>query len=48
VLDGLAGAPLPASWDDAGAAVTGTGRVPLTDEDRAWLGPLADRIPLFT
>ena len=48
VLEGLAGAPLPASWDDAGAAVKGTGRVPLTDEDRAWLGPLADRVPLFT
>ena len=48
VLDGLAGVPLPASWDDAGAAVKGTGRVPLTDEDRAWLGPLAGRVPLFT
>ena len=48
VLDGLAGVPLPASWDDVGAAVKGTGRVPLTDEDRAWLGPLADRVPLFT
>ena len=48
VLDGLAGGPLPASWDDAAAAVKGTGRVPLTDEDRAWLGPLAARVPLFT
>ncbi len=48
VLDGLLGGPLPASWDDACAAVKGTGRVPLTDEDRARLGPLADRLPLFT
>jgi Mycothiol maleylpyruvate isomerase N-terminal domain len=48
VLDGLLGSPLPASWDDAGAAVKGTGRVALTDEDRALLGPLAGRLPLFT
>jgi Mycothiol maleylpyruvate isomerase N-terminal domain len=48
VLDGLLGSPLPASWDDASAAVKGTGRVPLTDEDRAVLGPLAGRLPLFT
>ena len=48
VLDGLLGDPLPASWDDAGAAVKGTGRVPLTDEDRALLGPAAERVPLFT
>jgi hypothetical protein len=48
VLDGLLGSPLPASWDDASAAVKGTGRAPLTDEDRALLGPLAERVPLFT
>ena len=48
VLDGLLGSALPASWDDASAAVKGTGRVPLTDEDRALLGPLAGRLPLFT
>jgi uncharacterized protein (TIGR03083 family) len=48
VLDGLLGSPLPASWDDASAAVKGTGRTPLTDEDRALLGPLAGRVPLFT
>lgn len=48
VLEGLLGSPLPASWGDASAAVKGTGRVPLTDEDRAVLGPLADRVPLFT
>ena len=48
VLEGLLGSPLPASWGDASAAVKGTGRVSLTDEDRAVLGPLADRVPLFT
>ena len=48
VLDGLLGSPLPESWDDAGAAAKGTGRVPLTGEDRARLGPVADRVPLFT
>jgi hypothetical protein len=48
VLEGLLGSPLPASWGDASAAVKGTGRVLLTDEDRAVLGPLADRVPLFT
>ena len=48
VLEGLLGRPLPANWGDASAAVKGTGRVPLTDEDRMVLGPLADRVPLFT
>ena len=48
VLDGLLGSPLPASWDDISAAVKGTGRTPLTDGDRALLGPLAERIPLFS
>jgi uncharacterized protein (TIGR03083 family) len=48
VLAGLLGSPLPASWDDTSAAVKGTGRAPLTGEDRALLGPLAERVPLFT
>jgi Mycothiol maleylpyruvate isomerase N-terminal domain len=48
VLEGLLGSPLPASWGDASSAVKGTGRVPLTDEDRTVLGPLAGRVPLFT
>lgn len=47
VLDGLLGAPLPASWDDATAALKGTGRAPLTPEDRQALGALAARFPLF-
>ena len=48
VLAGLLGSPLPASWDDTSAAVKGTGRAPLTGEDRALLGPLAEHVPLFT
>jgi mycothiol maleylpyruvate isomerase-like protein len=47
VLGGLLGAPLPASWDDATAALKGTGREPLSDEDRQVLGPSAARFPLF-
>ena len=47
VLDGLARTPLPRQLDDASAAVKGTGRVPLTDADRALLGPLAERVPLL-
>jgi uncharacterized protein (TIGR03083 family) len=47
VLDGLLGAPLPASWDDATAALKGTGREPLTDADRRSVGPAAARFPLF-
>jgi hypothetical protein len=47
VLDGLAGAPLPASWDDVTAALKGTGRDPLTGADRQALGPLAASFPLF-
>jgi hypothetical protein len=47
VLAGLAGVPLPAGWDDVTAALTGTGRVPLSDADRAALGPAAGRFPLF-
>jgi uncharacterized protein (TIGR03083 family) len=47
VLDGLLGAPLPASWDDVTAALKGTGRDPLTEADRRDLGPLAARFPLF-
>jgi hypothetical protein len=47
VLDGLLGSPLPASWDDASAAVKGTGRAPLTDEDRALLGPRV-RVPALS
>jgi hypothetical protein len=47
VLDGLLGAPAPADWDDVRYARTGTGRLPLEPPERAALGALADRFPLF-
>jgi hypothetical protein len=47
VLDGLPGSPLPAGWDDVSCVLKGTGRLPLTSEDRARLGPAAERFPLF-
>lgn len=47
VLEGLAGTPLPAGWDDVTCALKGTGREPLTEPDRGQLGPLAERFPLF-
>jgi hypothetical protein len=47
VLEGLLGAPLPADWDGPTTARRGTGREPLTAHDRAALGPLSDRFPLF-
>jgi uncharacterized protein (TIGR03083 family) len=47
VLNGLLGAPLPGEWDDQACVLKGTGREPLTAEDRAELGTLAGRLPLF-
>jgi uncharacterized protein (TIGR03083 family) len=47
VLNELLGAPMPGEWDDRTCALKGTGRAPLTAEDRAELGALADRLPLF-
>ena len=47
VLEGLAGTPLPPRWDDVTAARRGTGREPLTDDDRAGLGAGAAAFPLF-
>ena len=38
VLEGLHGGPLPEEWDDVDAVLKGTGRTPLTQEDRAGLG----------
>jgi hypothetical protein len=38
VLEQLNDGPLPAGWDDTEAVVKGTGRTPLTQEERAWLG----------
>lgn len=47
VLEGLAGVPLPAGWDDVSCALKGTGREPLAEQERGQLGPLAERFPLF-
>jgi hypothetical protein len=47
VLEGLLGRPLPAGWDDVTSARRGTGREPLTAEDRAELGDHASVFPLF-
>ena len=43
----ISGQPLPASWDAVSGALKGTGRVPLTSGDRALLGSVAERFPLF-
>ncbi|HEX9065494.1 MAG TPA: maleylpyruvate isomerase, partial [Streptosporangiaceae bacterium] len=47
VLDGLLGQGLPLDADDETYALKGTGRVALTEDDRAALGPAASRFPLF-
>ena len=46
VLEGLAGGQLPTDWDDMTCALKGTGRVPVSTDDSAALGPLAARLPL--
>lgn len=46
-LDGLLGRPVPTDWDDVTYARVGTGRQPLSAADRALLGDLAERFPLF-
>lgn len=47
VLDALFGRPVPAEWDDTSYVLLGTGRRPLTEAERAELGPDAERFPLF-
>jgi mycothiol maleylpyruvate isomerase-like protein len=47
VLDGLLGAPRPAGWDEQTYVLKGTGRLPLSDAERAGLGPASDRFPLL-
>jgi mycothiol maleylpyruvate isomerase-like protein len=46
-LDGLLGDPLPLHWDDVTYARAGTGRAAISEDDRATLGRLAGRFPLF-
>jgi uncharacterized protein (TIGR03083 family) len=49
VLRGLLGTDLrPLGMDDVRFALVGTGRAQLSDDERAMLGPLADRFPLFS
>jgi hypothetical protein len=38
VLEGLNGEPLPERWDDIEAVLKGTGRTPISDEERTRLG----------
>ncbi len=47
VLDGLLGAPRPAGWDEQAYVLKGTGRLALSDAERAGLGPAAGLFPLF-
>lgn len=47
VLDGLLGTPAPSHWDTVRYARLGTGRLPLDADERAALGALAERFPMF-
>lgn len=47
VLDALLGETATAGWSEVRYIRVGTGRLSLTEEERAALGPLADRFPLF-
>ena len=47
VCDGLLGEAALPTVDDSRYALVGTGREPLSDDERRELGPLADRFPLF-
>jgi uncharacterized protein (TIGR03083 family) len=47
VLDGLIGQSPPVEWDDASYALKGTGRLPLTTDERSALGSLAGGFPAF-
>jgi uncharacterized protein (TIGR03083 family) len=46
-LDGLLGAPVKAGWTDQEYALKGTGRVALSEADRAALGAQAGALPLL-
>lgn len=47
VLDGLLGERAPEGWGNVRYTRVGTGRLPLDEAERAALGPLAARFPLF-
>lgn len=44
----VAGVPFPAGWSDRAVLLVGTGREPLDLSLTEDLGPLADRVPLFS
>jgi uncharacterized protein (TIGR03083 family) len=46
-LDGLLGTTLPVDWDAETYALKATGRVALSEGDRAGLGVLGERLPLL-
>ncbi len=45
--DGLLGVPLRAGWGRPHVRAQGTGRVPVTEEERRAIGELASWLPLF-
>lgn len=47
VLDGLLGSAFPAGWDDVTYALKGTGRLPVSADERSAFGGLTDMLPLF-
>lgn len=47
VLDGLLGVPTPVDLDPLRWVLLGTGRAAPSEQERAVLGPLASRLPLF-
>nr|WP_223243897.1 maleylpyruvate isomerase N-terminal domain-containing protein [Streptomyces sp. CBMA156] len=47
LLERIAGAPFPADLPDADALLVGTGRRPTTEAERAGLGVLGAKVPLF-
>jgi hypothetical protein len=47
VLTGLLGTDLPTAWSAEEAVLKGTGRQPLSDEDRESLGAAVASFPLF-
>jgi hypothetical protein len=48
VLDGLAGTPFPAEWDDVRVVLLGTGRATPDAKEILRLGPVAQQLPLFS
>lgn len=46
-LDGLVDTPVEIGWDDGQYALKGTGRSPLTEEEKTALGAAAERFPLL-